>query len=126
MKETGKYKKKSNAGRPKRVIDYETCEKLASIFCTQEEIATFLNISVSTLGHDKKFLQVHKKGLDIARMSLRRKQFKLADKSAAMCIFLGKNYLGQRDSHEIDIGENVQEYFDNIARKLEQSYSMPS
>jgi hypothetical protein len=31
-------------------------------------------------------------------MSLRRYQFKLAQKSAAMAIFLGKNYLGQKDN----------------------------
>ena len=33
-------------------------------------------------------------------MSLRRNQFKLAEKSAAMAIFLGKNYLGQTDRFE--------------------------
>ncbi len=31
-------------------------------------------------------------------MSLRRFQFKLAQRSAAMAIFLGKNYLGQSDA----------------------------
>jgi hypothetical protein len=31
-------------------------------------------------------------------MSLRRTQFRLAEKSAAMAIFLGKQYLGQSDN----------------------------
>jgi hypothetical protein len=30
-------------------------------------------------------------------MSLRRTQFKLAEKNATLCIWLGKQYLGQRD-----------------------------
>lgn len=35
-------------------------------------------------------------------MSLRRAQFRLAEKSAAMAIFLGKNYLGQSDNVAIE------------------------
>ena len=112
--------------RPKKIIDYKVCEKLAMIFCTQEEIAAVLGISASTLQHNKKFLQVYKNGLEFAKTSLRRKQFKLADTNAGMAIFLGKNYLGQRDTHEIDMGDNVQEYFNNIARELKRSYSTSS
>jgi len=33
---------------------------------------------------------------------LRRTQFKLADTHAGMAIFLGKNYLGQRDLFDLD------------------------
>ncbi len=113
-------------GRPKIQIDYETCEKLASIFCTQSEIAAFIDVSLSTLDHDKEFLRIHRKGIEIAKMSLRRKQFKLADKSAGMAIFLGKNYLGQRDTQEFDIGENVQEYFKKIADAIEGSDTSPA
>lgn len=95
------------AGRPKKTIDYETAEKLAQIFCTQTEIASFLNVSPSKLQHDKKFIQVYKKGLEIAKISLRRKQFILADKNAAMAIFLGKNYLGQKDVQTIDAEQKI-------------------
>ena len=35
-------------------------------------------------------------------MSLRRAQFNLAKTNAAMAIFLGKNYLGQKDSADIE------------------------
>ena len=83
--------------RPKKVIDYETIEKLASIQCTEEEIANFLNISVRTLQRDDEFCRVYKKGMDNGRMSLRRTQYKLAEKNTAMAIWLGKQYLGQRD-----------------------------
>lgn len=93
-------------GRPKKVIDYETVEKLACMFCTEEEIASFLDISVRTLQKDAEFLRIYKKGLDYAKMSLRRKQYKLADKHPAMAIFLGKQYLGQTDKVENQVNLN--------------------
>ena len=116
-------KKKRKIGRPKIKIDYATGEKLAGIFCTQEEIAAIIGVSASTLQHNKHFLQVFEKGQQTAKMSLRRKQFKLADTNAGMAIFLGKNYLGQRDNMEFDVGENVQEYFDKIADAIRKSDS---
>lgn len=94
------------AGRPKKEIDYETVEKLANIQCTQEEIASFLNLSVRTLQRDKEFCRVYKKGQENGRMSLRRMQFKLAEKNTAMAIFLGKQYLGQKDVVENEISDN--------------------
>ena len=90
------------AGRPKKEIDYQTVEKLASIQCTQEEIANFLEMSVRTLQRDEEFCRIYKKGQDNGKMSLRRYQFKLAEKNTAMAIFLGKQYLGQRDVIETD------------------------
>lgn len=83
--------------RPKKEIDYTIVEKLANIQCTQEEIANFLDISVRTLQRDDEFCRLYKKGMDSGKMSLRRTQFKLAEKSASMAIFLGKQYLGQKD-----------------------------
>lgn len=90
------------AGRPKKVIDYQTVEKLASIQCTQEEIANFLDLSVRTLQRDEEFCRLYKKGQDNGKMSLRRIQFKHAEKSPSMAIFLGKQYLGQKDIVETD------------------------
>lgn len=88
--------------RPKKEIDYEAVEKLASIQCTQEEIATFLNLSVRTLQRDEEFCRLYKKGQENGKMSLRRIQFKHAEKNSSMAIFLGKQYLGQRDVIETD------------------------
>lgn len=85
------------AGRPKKEIDYNVVEKLASIQCTQEEIANFLELSVRTLQRDEEFCRIYKKGMDNGKMSLRRIQFKLAEKNTSMAIFLGKQYLGQKD-----------------------------
>lgn len=89
--------------RPKKIIDYDAVLKLASIQCTQEEIANFLDVSVRTLQRDKEFCRVYKRGMDNGKMSLRRYQFKLAEKNPAMAIFLGKNYLGQRDQYDTKV-----------------------
>ena len=91
---------KKKVGRPKFQIDYETVEKLAHIQCTKTEIANFLGCSVDTLDRDNNFAEHYKKGLDGGKMSLRRMQFKLAEKNSAMAIFLGKQYLGQKDNPE--------------------------
>ena len=90
------------AGRPKIQIDYNTVEKLANIQCTQEEIASFLGISVRTLQRDEEFCRIYKKGQDNGKMSLRRMQYKLAEKNPTMAIWLGKQYLGQRDNIEVE------------------------
>lgn len=41
------------------------------------------------------------RGREQGKVSLRRTQFRLAEKSAGMAIFLGKNYLDQSDKQEI-------------------------
>ena len=88
--------------RPKFKIDYEMVEKLAGIQCTQQEIASFLGCSVDTLQRDEKFCGLYKKGQENGKMSLRRIQYKLAEKNPTMAIFLGKQYLGQRDNIEVE------------------------
>ena len=92
-----KNNEKHPGGRPKKELDYELIDRLASIQCTQEEIASFLSVSVRTLQRDEEFCRIYKKGIDNGKMSLRRKQWKLADKNPTMAIWLGKQYLGQKD-----------------------------
>ena len=88
-------------GRPKKKIDYQTVEKLSSIMCTQEEISSYLEISVRTLQRDEEFCRVYKKGLDKGKMSIRRQQYKMVESgNPTMAIWLGKQYLGQRDKQE--------------------------
>ena len=92
--------------RPKFKIDYEAVKKLASIMCTQDEIASCLGCDVRTLQRDEEFCRLYKEGRENGKMSLRRMQFKLAEKSYAMAIFLGKQYLGQKDIVETNIESN--------------------
>ena len=94
---------KNKGGRPKIEIDYSLVEKLAHIQCTQEEIAEVLGVSTRTLLRNKEFCHIYKKGLESGKSSLRRLQFKSAEAgNATMQIWLGKQYLGQKDKQEVD------------------------
>ncbi len=91
-------------GRPRIEIDYEQTEKLSSILCTQAEIAAVIGVSLSTLEHDQKFLRIHQKGLEIGRASVRRMQYKSAEGgNPTMLIWLGKQYLDQKDQKNTEI-----------------------
>ena len=104
-------------GRPKKIIDYDTVERLAAIMCTQEEIANHLDISVRTLLRDDTFCHIYKKGLDEGKMSIRRQQYKSAlSGNVTMQIWLGTQYLNQRDRNEITNKETV----DKLDSLLEQ------
>ena len=92
-------KEKGKAGRPKIVIDWDLVQKLAHIQCTQAEIASAVGVSVDTLHRHPEFAEVYKRGAEGGRKSLRRMQFESATKgNIAMQIWLGKQYLGQRDN----------------------------
>ena len=90
-------------GRPRVEIDKEQFEKLCQLQCTEEEIAGFFDCSADTINRWCKrvcggtFENTLKKFSSVGHISLRRAQFQLAEKSATMAIFLGKQYLGQRD-----------------------------
>lgn len=89
------------AGRKKIKIDWDTVERLASIGCTQGEIANVLGVSVDTLQRRKEYAAVYKRGFDKGKMSLRRAQYKKAmDGNTTMLIWLGKQFLGQTDKQE--------------------------
>jgi hypothetical protein len=94
-------------GRPRKEIDMGKVAELASIMCTHEEIAAILGCHVSTLEHNEEFLQVYKKAFDQGKQSVRRAQYKAAmDGNVTMQIWLGKQYLGQKDKQEHEIGGN--------------------
>ena len=106
--------------RPKKRIDKDEFEKLCALQCTLEEICAFLDVSAKTLenwckenykddeGNGLSFSKVFAIKRGLGKVSLRRKQWKLADKSAAMAIFLGKNILGQTDQHDVNVNDNDQ------------------
>ena len=98
-------------GRPTKEIDKTQFEKLCGIHCTKEEVAGFFDCSEDTIErwckrtYEATFAVVYKKYCVIGNVSLRRMQFKLAEKSVPMAIFLGKNYLGQTDHFEQTVHE---------------------
>jgi hypothetical protein len=79
----------------------KTIEGLAKIQCTQGEAAAVLGIDRTTflafLKRDLKARARWEAGLESGKASLRRNQFKLSETNAAMAIWLGKQYLGQRE-----------------------------
>lgn len=89
--------------RPRKEIDQRQFESLCGLQCTKEEICGFFGITDKTLENWCKrtykigFSEVFKQKRGAGRISLRRSQFRLAEKNAAMAIFLGKQYLGQSD-----------------------------
>ena len=114
----------ARTGRPKTEINKETFEKLCAMQCTEVEICGFFNCCEDTLNawckrtyKDKKgkgmtFSDIYKIASAPGKISLRRAQFKLAEKSAAMAIWLGKQYLGQKDSIDMTA--------DDVIKKLDQ------
>ena len=95
--------------RPKIIIDKSQFEKLCGLQCTEEEIAGFFGCSTDTIErwcrrtYRQRFSAVYAEKRGLGKISLRRAQFRLAEKSAAMAIFLGKNYLGQHDSKDVEL-----------------------
>lgn len=108
--ETDESAEKKKTGRPRKAISQKQFEELCSIQCTEEEIMAVLDVSDKTLTkwcmetYGKSFSEVFRIKRQGGKTSLRRKQWKLAEKNAPMAIFLGKNYLGQSDERKIDIG----------------------
>ena len=94
----------TRTGRPRVVIDQKQFEKLCALQCTKDEVSKFFGCSEDTIERFCKrtykttFAAVYEQKRQPGLISLRRKQWKLADTSAAMAIFLGKNLLGQTDS----------------------------
>jgi hypothetical protein len=76
-------------------------EGLAKIQCTQGEAAAVLGVHRITfltfLKRNAKARDRWDIGLESGKASLRRNQFKLSETNAAMAIWLGKQYLGQRE-----------------------------
>lgn len=95
-------------GRPRVNIDKEQFEKLCAIQCTEQEIAGFFGCHIDTVNnwckrtYKKTFSDIYEQKSVPGKISLRRTQFRLAERNATMAIFLGKQYLGQRDHIEVD------------------------
>ena len=84
-------------GLRKRVVTPEDVYKLASIGCSDSEIARWFDIAETTLKYN--FSEIIAKGRDDVKMTLRRAQIRLAlSGNAVMLIWLGKNMLNQSDN----------------------------
>lgn len=115
-------------GRPKKEINKKQFEALCYIQATQAEICQVLDgIDPKTLNrwcretYGRGFSQIYEIKRAGGKMSLRRNQFELSKRSAAMAIWLGKQWLGQRDEPQmVDISEEqagVKIYIPNNGRE---------
>lgn len=98
--------------RPRKEIDQKQFENLCGLQCTRDEICGWFDVTDKTLDswckrtYSEGFSAVYSKKRGTGKISLRRSQWKLAEKSATMAIFLGKQYLNQHD-RPIDEDENI-------------------
>lgn len=94
--------------RPRKEIDKKQFENLCGLQCTREEICGFFEVSEKTLDawckrtYKQSFSLVFAQKRGKGKISLRRHQFRLAEKNANMAIWLGKQYLDQKDNVEIE------------------------
>lgn len=92
------------AGRPTKDFDKEQFKQLCMMWCTQNEICSFFGTTDKTISKWCKrtfgmdYSECYKKFSEEGNISLRRAQKKKAlDGSVPMLIWLGKQYLNQRD-----------------------------
>lgn len=113
MAKTKETKPKNKGGRPKiqwSDNDWQRFDSLCAIQCTQEEICSVMGVTDKTLTrllqekYNESFSEVYKRKSANGKMSLRRIQFEIAKGgNATMAIFLGKQYLGQKDQIETNV-----------------------
>lgn len=100
-------------------LDQHQFENLCKLQCTKEEICGFFDITDKTLErwcrrtYKAGFSEVFRQKRGLGKISLRRAQWRLAEKNANMAIFLGKQFLGQSDNpmHDEEI-EDADAYFE--------------
>lgn len=98
---------KKKTGRPEKVIDRKQFESLCALQCTLFEVCSFFDVTDKTLSkwchkeYGMSFSEIFAIKRGAGQISLRRSQFKLAEKNAAMAIWLGKQYLEQKDVVEV-------------------------
>ena len=95
-------KNKPGAGRPKLILCEEDITSLAQIGCTNVEIAHIIGCSDDTIVNN--YSEALKQGRSIMQSSIRRHQLRLLKDcdNATMGIWLGKQYLGQKDKVTVD------------------------
>ena len=99
-------------GRNKIDLDQEQFEGLCRLQCTRDEMLGWFGITDKTLvrwikdtyGEEYSFSDIFAQKRQGGKISLRRTQFRLAETSPAMAIWLGKQYLGQRDQEQDEPG----------------------
>lgn len=100
---------KPKLGRPfdtKKKIDTNLLYELARIHCTKEEIANILGCHRDTIYAN--YSDILQRAADEGKSSLRRLQWKSAESgNVNMQIWLGKQWLGQKDKQPEELENTV-------------------
>ena len=102
-------------GRPSIAIDEANFKKLCGLQCTLAEIASFFKCSEDTVERWCKrelrmsFAEAFKKHSATGKISLRRWQYRMAENSVTMAIWLGKQWLGQKDVVDVAVSDDTDE-----------------
>lgn len=121
-------------GRPKIEIDKKIFEQLCKMQCTEREVAGVFECSEDTVNewckkhyrdeHGKRmtFADVRLMYADAGKVSLRRMQWKHAERSPDMAKWLGKQYLGQSEHVEtvLAVDESKDDALSASLRELAQ------
>jgi len=116
-------------GRPLAKIDKKQFEKLCKLQCTMAEVAAYFDVTSMTLEtwckrtYGCTFFILFTAKRDLGKISLRRSQWQMSEHSVAMSIWLGKQYLDQKEPERnlviLDIPSK--EYRDERNKSLEDN-----
>ena len=115
----------AKTGRPRIEIDREQFQKLCAIQCTLDEISSWFKCSPDTIERwctrelSMSFAEAFKTWSADGKISLRRNQFRMAEHNVSMAIWLGKQYLGQKDQQDIKVVADD----DDTVKKMEQYFA---
>lgn len=99
---------KRSRGRPKVDVDLEDVTELAAEGCSTKEIAAALGFSAATLFGRKDIKAAYDRGRDMLGVNLRHWQIEAAKGgNVQMLIWLGRQYLDQKDQKEKETPKNA-------------------
>jgi len=116
-------KRRKKTGRPRKELDLSLVERLATIQCTDQEIAAALEVSPALITDRKKnapeFLNAYTRGREQGKRSLRRLQWRAAEQgNIRMLEWLGKQYLGQQDKHAAELEIDMANFLAEVGTLL--------
>ena len=105
-------------------IDEHQFENLCKMQCTETEIMAWFDVSKDTLirwckeNYGADFATVYAKKKENGKIALRRYQLQQAEKNPTMAIWLGKQYLNQKDNMEVESTQLVK--VEQLLTKIEE------
>lgn len=94
------------AKQRRKIVKISEIRALSGLQCSEAETAAALGVTTTAFREmiriDAKARDAWEAGRELGRVSIRRKQFALADRHPQMAIFLGKQYLGQNDVQVVE------------------------